>query len=269
MGSKGGLMNLKYELYELSVQSPKRHIDWFAAVYHELRGTYASRLREDFCGTFRLSCEWVKRNWQNTAVGLDLDPEPLAYGHKNHMTELTPEQKKRLKILKRNVLKPGADKVDLIVACNFSFFIFKERATLVEYFKACRNSLKPGGVALFELAGGAGMIQTMREKRIVRHPKAGRVQYVWHQKSFDPITCDGQYAIHFKLPSGKSMTDAFTYDWRLWSIPETRDALRDAGFKDICVYWEAEHKGVGTGEFLRTEKGDNAHAWIAYVIGMV
>jgi len=34
------------------------------------------------------------------------------------------------------------------------------------------------------------------------------------------------------------------------------------------VYWETEHKGVGTGEFVRTEHGDNAHAWISYIVGI-
>ena len=62
------------------------------------------------------------------------------------------------------------------------------------------------------------------------------------------------------------MMEAFHYHWRLWTIPEVRDALKEAGFDFTCVYWETEHKGKGTGEFIRTETGDNAYSWIAYVM---
>jgi hypothetical protein len=64
------------------------------------------------------------------------------------------------------------------------------------------------------------------------------------------------------------MKDAFTYDWRLWTIPELRDAMLEAGFSDVAVFWETEHRGEGTGEYVRMEHGDNAYAWVAYVAGL-
>ena len=64
------------------------------------------------------------------------------------------------------------------------------------------------------------------------------------------------------------MKNAFVYDWRLWSIPETRDAMKEAGFSDTAVYWETEHKGVATGEYVQMEKGDNSYSWIAYIVGI-
>jgi hypothetical protein len=258
----------KYAMYELSVQSPDYHAEWFAEIFKEIGGKDARSMREDFCGTFALSCEWVKLNEANTALGVDLDPEPLAYGRKVHLPELTASQRKRIQILKANVLSVKAPKVDLILACNFSFYIFKQRATLIEYFRKCHQSLAKSGMLMLDLSGGPGMIEEMKERKKLRDKKLGRFTYVWEQKSFDPITHDGKYAIHFKTPDGYLLEDAFTYDWRLWTIPEVRECLAEAGFPESCVYWETMHKGEGTGEYIRLENGDNAHAWIAYVVGM-
>ena len=112
------------------------------------------------------------------------------------------------------------------------------------------------------------MIAPMRERKTIDGGRLGKVTYTWHQKSFDPITHDASYGIHFKFKDGKVMKDAFTYDWRLWTIPEVRDAMKEAGFPESCVYWETEHKGEGTGEYIRMENGDNAYAWVAYIVGM-
>lgn len=253
----------KYAYYEKSVQSPDTHVKWFVSVYQDLFNKYPRALREDFCGTFRLCCEWIKRNRRNSALGLDLDPEPIRYGRRVHQSKLNAEQKRRLSVVKQDVLVPTQAKSDIIVACNFSFYIFKERKTLIKYFKSARSSLRSSGMLLLEMAGGPGMIATMRESK-----RLDRFTYVWDQRSFNPITHDAKYSIHFKLDSGKNLNHSFTYDWRLWTIPEVRDALLEAGFDDAVVYWESEHKGKGTGEYLRTNTGDNAYSWIAYVVGV-
>jgi hypothetical protein len=64
------------------------------------------------------------------------------------------------------------------------------------------------------------------------------------------------------------MRNAFTYDWRIWSIPELRDLLIEAGFTETAVYWETEHKGEATGEYAKSELGDNAYSWIAQVVAI-
>lgn len=259
---------LRYRLYEASVQTPEIHVEFFQKIFRDLRKGFASRLREDFCGTFRISIEWVKRNRRNEAVGLDLDPEPLRYGLRNHLGELKPKQRSRLKVLQQDVLKPKRSApFDLIAACNFSFFIFKERKTLLRYFKAARRALSPKGVFILELAGGPGMVRTCKERKTVK-TKAEKFTYIWDQKAFDPIRSEAHYAIHFELSNGTVLKDCFTYDWRIWNIREVQDALAEAGFKRSVVYWETAHKGAGTGEYALAESGDNAYAWIAYVVGL-
>lgn len=258
----------KYALYEHAVQGPRRHAEMLVAIYRELRGKYARHLREDFCGTFALACEWVWRNKRNTATGVDIDPEPLRYGKRVHRTKLSAEQKKRLKIRRRSVLTEPAEKSDLVVVGNFSFFLFKKRTVLVDYLRLCLKSLRGDGIVVLEMAGGPGMIQKMKERKSVRFHRGRRYTYVWDQKSFDPITHSARYAIHFGFPDGAVMENAFTYDWRVWTIPEVRDAMADAGFRKTCVYWETTHRGEGTGEYTRSETGDNAYSWIAHVVGL-
>ena len=257
----------KYPLYERAVQSPDTHIPWFVQLYRERLGRYPRRLREDFCGTFALSCEWVRRNRRNSAVALDLDPEPLAYGRATHAASLTAEQRRRLRPERRNVVavtRPGAD---LLIACNFSVFVFKQRTQLVSYLRAARRSLAPDGLMILEIAGGPGMIAPGRERKVYTRRKKPWFTYVWDQQSFDPLTHEAHYAIHFHFPGGKKLVNAFRYDWRLWTIPELREALIEAGFGTTEVLWETSHRGTGTGEFLPAERGDNAHSWIAYVLG--
>jgi SAM-dependent methyltransferase len=267
-------VDLKYFLYERSVQTPELHIPFFVGIYKELRGKYARRLREDFCGTFRLSCEWVNRNRRNTAVGVDLDPEPLEFGRRHHLPKLNAEQRSRLSILQEDVLAVDSQKSDVILACNFSFYIFKRRELLVRYFRAAYRSLAKDGIFILDLAGGPGMIEAMRERKRIRDKKLGDFTYVWHQQEFDPVTHDARYAIHFTFPpkaDGREtpeMKNAFTYDWRLWTIPEVREALAEAGFPRTEVYWETEHKGEGTGEYVLSKTGDNAYSWVAYVVGL-
>jgi hypothetical protein len=177
-------------------------------------------------------------------------------------------QRARVEVRRENVLtrtRPGAA---LIYAGNFSFFIFQERPQLLEYFQVAHGSLSKNGLILLELAGGPGMTAPIREKRTVRISKDFKYQYIWHQKSFDPIKNRGQYAIHFRGSDGHKVDHAFTYDWRLWSIPEVRDALREAGFSKTVVYWEKSEQGEGTGDYVRMEEGDNAYSWVAYVVGV-
>lgn len=258
----------KYAYYQVAVQSPEDHVHIFERMFHELRGRQALSLREDFCGTFLISCEWVKSHPKRTAIGVDLDPEPLDYGRTHNYKWLKPSERKRIQLLQQNVMTVSKKKVDIIGAGNFSFFVFKDRASLLKYFRAAYQSLAPDGIFAIELAGGPGFIESNREQLTYNVPKLGRFTYYWHQKSFDPITHYGMYAIHFKTADGVMHKDCFTYDWRVWTIPELKDAMLEVGFKEAHAYWEAsDEKGEGTGEFLRAEQGENDYSYIAFVVG--
>lgn len=259
---------IKYKLYEKAVQSPATHVELFEDFFRQLGLSEPRLLREDFCGTFSLCTQWVKRHSKNFAMGLDLDLEPLNYGLKHNASRLTPNQRSRLLILQQNVKNRTSPKCDLIAACNFSFNIFKSREELRDYFRGCHQSLKRNGVLLLEAAGGPGMIAQLRESKGVFRGKKRLYTYIWDQASFDPIQSLSQCKIHFTLPQGIRLQNAFEYDWRMWSIPELRELMREAGFTETRVFWETEHNGKGTGEHVLMESGDNAYAWVAYVVGI-
>jgi hypothetical protein len=70
------------------------------------------------------------------------------------------------------------------------------------------------------------------------------------------------------MADGTVIRDAFTYDWRLWTIPEVLELLEEAGFSKSVVFWEKEIDGEGTGEYVPTEKGTNDYSWCAYIAGL-
>ena len=91
--------------------------------------------------------------------------------------------------------------------------------------------------------------------------------YVWHQARYQPVTGHLLCHIHFRFPDGSRMDQAFSYDWRLWTLPELREILLQAGFRRVTVYWEGDDgKGGGNGEFTPSAEGEADGGWIAYVV---
>jgi SAM-dependent methyltransferase len=243
------------------VQAPDADVEFFDQTYLEIRSRKAQVLREDFCGTFLICCEWVKLGPQRLAYGVDLSEEPIRYGLKNNLPKLKRSQQERVKILQKNVLSLGLPRADVIVAVNFSYFIFKTQDLICDYFKRVKKSLRPGGVFLIDVFGGS----LCQGPSLDRLPKRGFIYY-WEQEDFDPITYEGHFHIHFKVPGRRIFRKVFSYDWRLWTIPELRAHLAGVGFKNTAVYWEGTHpKGGGNGIFTRTDKGESCDSWIAYI----
>ncbi len=110
--------------------------------------------------------------------------------------------------------------------------------------------------------GGSESMEETKEKT-----KHKGFTYIWHQAEFHPVTHYMRCHIHFKFPDGSRIKKAFTYEWRLWTAPEIRELLLEAGFRKATVYWEGEDEdGEGNGEFTPDEKGEADLAWIAYVV---
>lgn len=254
----------RYALYRRAVQAPDVDVEFLVDTYKELRGKKPPRsLREDFCGTFAICCEWVKKNKQHRAIGVDLDFEPLKYGRDQYFLKLKPDQQKRLDIYNDSVLTVRAPKVDLIAALNFSYFIFKQPKDLQRYFRKARQGLKKNGLFVIDCFGGTDCF----EPNVERSKISGDFYYYWDQASFDPITNEAMFYIHFKRQGEKRRDKVFSYDWRLWSIPELREHLYAVGFKKVHVYWEGTTRyGNGDGIFKRREKGEDCDGWVAYVV---
>jgi SAM-dependent methyltransferase len=253
----------RHELYEQAVQCPEADIRFFERVYRKHNGGELPRsFREDFCGTAALAAEWVRKRQTNTAIGIDLDGPTLEWGRRRNIEPLG-EAASRLKLLQKNVLEVTRPRCDVIAAMNFSYFIFKTREALRAYFRIARRSLAPSGVFVLDIFGGSEAQAEVEEEK-----ELDGFNYYWDQHRFDPITNETLFYIHFLLDDGRWVRKAFTYDWRLWSIPEVRELLEEAGFQNSEVYWEGTDRatGEGNGVFLPSERQGSCPGWIAYIV---
>ena len=253
----------RHELYELAVQCSEAEVDFVDRVCRKMLGRPATVLREDFCGSFQVCCDWVKRRRTNRAVGVDLDEKVLAWGRRRAAQRLADEQRSRIGLVRGDVLTVRVAPADVLLAFNFSYYIFKSRTALLRYFERCFAAVKPGGLVFLDAYGGSDAFLEMEEERTLD----GFV-YVWDQNKYNPITGEVLNHIHFRFPDGSEMNRAFTYDWRLWTLPEVREALEEVGFRDVTVYWEGtDAKGGGNGVFRPSRRGEACEGWIAYVVG--
>ncbi|MBS1962452.1 MAG: class I SAM-dependent methyltransferase [Bdellovibrionales bacterium] len=257
--------DLKFKLYEAAVQSSAWQMRYLPLFHRRFTGKPATSMREDFCGTGRIACDWVKKSPHHRALGLDLDAVTLEYADRVNRAALPSAEREQVSFALQNVLFPTREKFDVIGAHNFSFFVFHERRDLLAYAKAALRSLKKDGTFFLEMAGGQGFVETESNSQTVVVPEVGKVKYVWEQHPYDPVTKVSDYSIHFRLPNGRWLNDAFTYHWRLWEIREVREILLEAGFRDTRVLWPTDET---MSEYVEVEHGDDADVWLAYVVGI-
>ncbi|MGV6852836.1 MAG: class I SAM-dependent methyltransferase [bacterium] len=253
----------KHHLYQISVQDPEAEMDFVFNTFSEIRGREPIALREDFCGTAYSSSHWVQRGEQNTAVGLDLDGEVLDWGMQNNVLGLSEDQQSRIKLLQKDVMKAPEQSFDTILAMNFSYYLFMDRSTMLSYFQKVRSHLVEDGIFFLDSYGG---YDAPREIEETRHLNG--FSYIWDQASYDPLTGRMQCYIHFTFENGDRMDKAFSYVWRLWTLPELQELLKEAGFSRVSVYWEQTdpETGEGNGEFKVVTQGEADAGWISYIV---
>jgi len=252
----------RHELYQLSVQSPEEDIKFLRKVYKSLRKKPAVHFREDFSGTHLLATEWVRTRAGCTAEGFDNDPDPVAWGLHMNARRLKGDTE-RLRLSIADVREPSFLAPDVRCAQNFSYWCFQERAELVDYFKSVHKDLAEDGVFVLDLHGGSETQEEMEEEREIHEG----FTYVWDQHSYWPIPGRAVNHIHFRFDDGTELYRAFTYDWRLWGLPELRDCLTEAGFQSVTTYWEGTDKDgeSGNGVFKPAKRGEADLSWIAYL----
>ncbi len=255
----------KYDLYQRSVQDPEADVHLIGRIFKRHFGRPPRLLREDFCGTAYMACEWGKAHRENRAWAIDLDPEPLAWGRRHNLAKLRPDQAKRVKFIRGDVLRVRHTPVDVTVAFNFSYFLFDKRRDLLRYFRKARTTLRREGLLVLDAYGGAEAQQRQEE---IREHKG--FDYIWDQYRFDPIAHEVTNHIHFEFSDGSQMPRAFSYDWRLWSIPEIREVLEEAAFSEVEIYWEGTElaTGEGNGIFTKRARALDDPAWVAYIVGV-
>ncbi len=251
----------RHDLYEQAVQDVESEIDFVVDTWDALRKRPLRKLREDFSGTCATSCEFVRRGRINEAWAVDHDPSVLAWGLQHRVAKLTPSGQKRLHQIEGDVMTARTPKVDVLLAMNFSYWMLKTRASLKAYFKQVRSTLADDGMLMLDAFGGYDAYRELNEKR-----DCGGFTYVWHHERYDPITGDMDTRIEFRFPDGSKIKEAFTYHWRLWSLPEIKELLLEAGFAKVTIYWQGWDEDDEPKDFEPAEHGEADAGWICYIV---
>jgi SAM-dependent methyltransferase len=248
-------------LYEQSVQNVEFEASFIERVFRKEYGRKPTFLREDFCGTALLCSEWVRHRPANTALGVDYDGPTLDWGRANNIEPLG-KRASAVTLVQDDVRAVTDQPADIVAAMNFSWWGFKTRAELAEYFRTAHANLRDEGILVLDCYGGPEAQVPQIEER-----EQNGFDYQWDQDHFNPITGEVRCLIHFGFPDGSKWKKAFRYDWRLWMLPDTCDLLEECGFRKAVVYWEGTDKdGDPSGVFRPSKKGDLAPAWVAYIL---
>ena len=261
----------RHLLYEASVQDVESEIDFIEQTWSELRRRPAVFLREDFCGTANTACEWVIRDDTHQAVGIDFDREVLDWGRQNRLAQLDPDQQERIELLNENVLQSRPGPADIILAMNFSYYLFLTRDDLREYFVNALDGLVSDGIFFLDAYGGYEAPMVLTESRDCQDEHGNDFTYIWDQATFNPIDSCMNCQIHFEFPDGSRMDRAYDYEWRLWTLPEIRELLYEAGFSEVDIYWEGTdvEKNEGNGIYTPSEIGDADPGWVCYIVAQI
>lgn len=263
----------RHVLYQKSVQAPEAEVAFMADTYRALRGKTAIMLREDFCGTALLATEWCRVDPAHQALGVDICAQTLDWGRRHNVDPAGEAVAARLMLVQADVRDVQAQKADVTCAFNFSYCVFKTRDSLRQYFETAHGALAEGGLLMLDLFGGSESIDTLEEETKITGERA---TYVWEHARFNPINHHLLCHIHFDFKDGSRLEQAFTYDWRLWTLPELIELLEEAGFSRARVYWERfEDTGdddeylEGTGEYYETTEVENQESWMSYIVAEV
>lgn len=260
----------RHHLYQEAVQAAETEVDFMIDTYRSLRGREPLVLREDFCGTALLAAQWCRTDPQRTALGVDFCPETLAWGREHNIEPAGEDVAKRLTLVEADVRTDSDIKADVTCAFNFSYCTFKTRDELRHYFETARAGLKEDGMLMLDLFGGTESYDTLKEETKLKGQKA---TYIWEHASFNPIDHRMTCNIHFDFKDGSRMDKAFTYEWRVWIMPEVIELLEEAGFKNVRVYWERFEDDdddddylEGTGEYEEVTEVENQESWMSYIV---
>jgi hypothetical protein len=217
----------RHDLYEICVQSPRD----LAPMLRAIHGASPRTLGEDFAGTAALSYLWVESDSDARAIAVDLEASAL----------MRRRQHPRVARLVGDARAAGAEHpCDILFVGNFSIGYLHTRGELVGYLRHARSRLSARGVFVCDTYGGESAFLVGDVTRDHRLPDGRRVRYTWEQREANPLTGMVTDVLHFQVDRGGDielrLPDAFVYRWRLWSVPELRDAMAEAGFAATEIY---------------------------------
>ena len=263
----------RHLLYEASVQAVEADIAFFNRVSRNYRGKPVRTYTEDFCGTAIMASSFLKNHPERRAWGIDMHGPTLDWS-RQHCFPVLGKDAERLTLIQGDVLKVERPRVELTSALNFSYSVFKTREVMRSYFSRVRKSLVEGGIFVLDAFGGTETMGTLRESRRIPATtnfdgrRTPSFTYIWEQELFNTIDHHMVCHIGFKFRDGSRRERAFSYDWRLWTLPELQELMLEAGFASTEVYMEGwdDKEDEADGIFKRRKTFDNQEGWISYVV---
>lgn len=268
-------------LYRRAVQHPLAEVAFLERAWRRAQRCMAKAggprghpllLREDFAGTAAVAAAWVASGPRRQAMAVDCHAPTLRWAWRQAQRELGPRADD-LHLVCGDVPAVRGPRVDVIAALNFSSFIYHDRAAMLDYFRAARRALQPGGVLVIDAFGGPGAQRPGIQRRAIPADEHGpRFTYLWEQRRFDPVTSRIDCRIHFELGCGSSrrrIDNAFGYDWRLWSLPELIELMAEAGLAGATVWCDRFDARIGRsdGQYRPTRHMPAREDFVAYVTG--
>ncbi len=250
----------RHELYQQAVNAPDANIDFIRKIYREMRGREPRVLKEDFCGTALMAAAWAQRSPLNRAIGVDLDAEALEWGRRHNILAHGAGVARRVDLVHADVLEDSSQPADVVCALNFSYYLLTARRQLVQYFSNARASLRPGGLFVLDCMGGTEAVADFSEER-----DHDGFTYIWAQRGFNPLDHSSECSISFAFPDGSRLEPAFAYRWRMWTMPEIRDCLDEAGFTQLRIFWEYSDAG-GEPDYVEIAREQNQEIWLTYIV---
>lgn len=233
----------RYDLYEIAAQMPEMQARFLRSVH----AGAPLRLGEDFAGPAGIARAWLALFHTNTAVATDRDPEPLEHA-RERLSLSDPDALMRFETVTDDVLA-SRGRVDVIAAFNFAVCEIHNRRRLVTYLRHALVRLDTLGVFVADLYAGPSALVPGTIAQDIEY-EGEIIRYEWEQVSADPVNARVRNAMHFTLPDGTRIENAFTYDWRLWTIAELRDAMAEAGYRSTEVYLKLADAITGDGDII-------------------
>ncbi len=260
----------RLEFYRRAVQHPEAEVRFLLEAYGHYRGSYPTRLREDFAGTAAVAAAWAGFADHHQAVAVESDGPTLRWARRQAGA-------RRVTFVQGDVLAVRGPGADVVAALNFSVCEWQDRRSLLTYLRHARRCLRQGGMLVVDLFGGPGAMAVGTQTRRVRCDDGVRFDYVWEQRSYDHVTGRIDCRIHFRFRVAgqggrgvRTLRDAFRYDWRLWTPVEMIEAMTEAGFAAAEVWCDRVDPATGQsdGHFQPRTHMPARHDWVAYVVAL-
>ncbi|KAJ1937152.1 hypothetical protein EC988_007976, partial [Linderina pennispora] len=211
---------------------------------------HALTMREDFCGTAVLCAEWVRTNSspERCAYGVDIDKNVIDYAMEHTVGGVGHYESSlgsRIKLVCADVMavkgsesaseelhRVSLPRVDIIASLNYAMCYFHQRQDLIRYLKHSLKNLNDFGLLFCDIFGGVEATKS----GISNIRDLGSFKYYFHQHSYDLMNNTIRFSLGFKMRDGSVLKNCFSYEFRVYTVSDLKEAMLEAGFDDVSVW---------------------------------